>query len=221
MRDVRLALAIALVVAAFGVGATTTALSYVSGTIRVAFPSAAVTGKITVTNAAGSATSAGAFKVVPTISGVSPSSALVGAMIAVHGTTFTGATAVRIGTVAATDVHVVDGGTVTAVVPSAATTAKVSVTTPGGTATSSAALTVIHPPTISSFSPASGWAGSTVTVAGTNLDSVTAVTFGGAEAAAIVPVSPTQLRAVVPADAVTGKLAVANAAATAVSATDF
>jgi uncharacterized protein (TIGR03437 family) len=65
---------------------------------------------------------------------------------------------------------------ITTSVPAAATTGYIAVTTPSGNATSATQFTVAAStsPTISGLSPASGVAGTTVTVSGTNFDTVAA-----------------------------------------------
>ncbi|RME20059.1 MAG: hypothetical protein D6800_13525, partial [Candidatus Zixiibacteriota bacterium] len=76
------------------------------------------------------------------------------------------------------------------------------------------------PPVISSFSQASGLRGSNVDIFGNFLDNVSQVTFNG-ETASFTVVSSTQLTAVVPLNATTGKIAVTNPAGTATSTSDF
>ena len=76
-------------------------------------------------------------------------------------------------------------------------------------------------PSISSFSPTSGAAGSTVvTINGANLGTATAVTFG-VLAATFSVVSDTTLHATVPNGATTGPIAVTTPAGTAMSASSF
>jgi hypothetical protein len=75
-------------------------------------------------------------------------------------------------------------------------------------------------PAISSFSPASGPAGTTVTVSGIGFTGATSVTFAGTSAAFTV-VSDTSLTAMVPSGAATGTIAVTTPGGTATSATAF
>ncbi|MBU5635303.1 IPT/TIG domain-containing protein [Geomonas sp. Red69] len=91
-----------------------------------------------------------------------------------------------------------------------------------GSATSSAAvLTVTYPaPAITGFTPASGSAGSTVTVNGTNFVGVNSVKFNGTSAS-FTQVSATQLSATVPQGATTGPVSVTTANGTATSSTSF
>jgi hypothetical protein len=75
-------------------------------------------------------------------------------------------------------------------------------------------------PTIASFSPASGTAGDTITLTGTNYAGVSSVKFNGVEALYTV-VSATSITATVPATATTGTLSVTTPYGTATSATSF
>ncbi len=126
-----------------GVAATFTVDSNVQITATV--PAMATTGPITVTDAEGVATSGSDFTVMPsptpTITSFAPTSGVAGATVTITGTGFTGASAVRFNGVTAT-FSVVSDTQITATVPAAATTGPITVTTPGGTATSSADFTV-------------------------------------------------------------------------------
>jgi len=107
-----------------------------------------------------------------------------------------------------------------ATVPAGATTGPLSVTTPGGTATSSSAFAMVSPPTITSFAPPRGTVGTSVTISGTNFSGATAVTFNGVSAAFTVN-SATAIQATVPAGATTGPLSVTAPGGTATSASNF
>ena len=75
-------------------------------------------------------------------------------------------------------------------------------------------------PTLSSFSPVSGGAGTTVTLNGSGLASLTSVKLGTASASFSVS-SDSLVTAVVPAGAVTAKISVENASGSALSSTSF
>jgi len=116
--------------------------------ITATVPATATTGKITVTTAGGTATSATDFTVVvaPVITSFTPVSGPVGTSVTITGTHLTGATSVKFNGVSAT----ITSNTATAivtVVPATATTGKITVTTPGGTATSATNFTVTVPVT--------------------------------------------------------------------------
>jgi uncharacterized protein (TIGR03437 family) len=77
----------------------------------------------------------------PTITSFSPMSGPVGSTVTISGTNFTGATSVKFNGVTAT--FIVNSNTkITAAVPTGATTGTITVTTPGGTATSTSSFTV-------------------------------------------------------------------------------
>src|SRR5207302_858102 len=120
----------------------------------------------------------------PTITSFAPTSGPVGTSVTISGTNFTGATAVQFnGTSASFTVN--SASAITATVPSGATTGPLSVTTAGGTASSAGSFTVTvsdPPPTITSFTPASGPVGTSVTISGTNFTGATAVRFNGTSA---------------------------------------
>ena len=155
----------------------------------------------------------------PTITGFSPASGGVGTSVAIAGTNFGGATAVRFNGISAA--YVVNSATqVTATVPAGATTGPIAVTAPGGTATSPSSFTVQGAPTINSFSPPSGSVGKSVKISGTNFAGTTSVKFNGVNASFAVN-SSTQITAIVPSGATTGKISVATPSGTATSAGSF
>jgi hypothetical protein len=156
-------------------GTAATTFTVVSSTsITATVPTGSTTGIISVTTPGGTATSGSSFTVIPapTISSFTPSSSTIGATVTITGTNFTGATAVRFNGIAATTYSVVSATSITATVPTGASTGTIAVTTAGGTATSASSLTLpVPPPTITSFSPTNGFVGSTVTISGTGFDS--------------------------------------------------
>jgi hypothetical protein len=201
-------------------GANVTALTIVSASsIRVVVPAGVATGKLGVANEAGSALSAGTFTVAPRIVQM-PAADLPGAAVTITGTSLGNASAVRFEGVASA--FTVDDPTqITATVPASAVTGKITVTSPGGTATSPTDFTVIRPPVVSAFTPASAQVGALVTLTGTNLGSVTAVGFGNVSATSITVLSASSIRVAVPAGTTTGRLTVTNPAGSAQSAGTF
>ena len=108
-------------------------------------------------------------------------------------------------------------------VPTGATSGKLTVTVDGITATSATDFTVLIPETITSFTPTSGPAGTTVTITGTNFSSTIAdnvVLFNGKEAQ-IISATSTTLVVTVPAGATTGRISVTINGVDAISSYDF
>jgi subtilisin family serine protease len=185
--------------------------------ITATVPAGASSGKISVTTPAGSTTSAASFSVSPRITTFSPTSGAPGTSVTVTGTTFTGATAVKFNGASVT--FTVNSSTqITATVPANATTGPISVTTPGGTATSAASFTVA--PRITGFTPASGAVGASVVINGANFTGATAVNFNGTSAAFTVN-SAIKITATVPAGATSGTISVTTPAGTALSSGSF
>ncbi|GAA2274444.1 MULTISPECIES: IPT/TIG domain-containing protein [Kitasatospora] len=133
--------------------------------------------------------------------------------ITLNGSGFLNAAAVTFGTIGAgTGLAVVNDTQITITPPPHGTftgaldTVDVTVTGPGGTSAASVndEFTYYAAPTVTGISPASGAAGTSVTVTGTNLASVSNVTFtlttGGTpiSASSINPVSETQVIVTVP-----------------------
>jgi len=106
-------------------------------------------------------------------------------------------------------------------VPTGAGNGPIAVTTPNGTATGSSNFIVSSAgPTISSFTPNSGTAGTAVTITGTNFTGATAVAFNGT-AATYTVASATQINATVPAGASNGPISVTTPNGTATSSGNF
>lgn len=190
--------------------------------ITATVPSGATSGLISVTTPGGTATSASSFTVVanlpPTITGFSPSSGGIGTSVTISGANLKTATQVTFnGTNAA---FRLSGMKLIATVPPAATTGTISVTTPGGVATSAGVFTVVQAPTVTGFTPASGPVGTPVTITGTNFTNVTSVMFGSKTANFTVN-STTQITATVPKGAKTGRILVITPGGTATSSTNF
>ena len=204
-------------------GITAPAMSVVNAsTISATVPDGASTGTITVTTPGGTATSATVFTVIPapTITSFTPSSGAAGTLVTITGTNFSDATAVTIGGTAAASFNVVSASTISATVGSGAT-GTITVTTPGGIASSTAIFTFIPAPSITSFTPSNGVVGTVVTLTGTHFTGATAVTIGGTTVVSFNVVSDNTLKATVSSGATTGKIAVTTPGGTAVSVDDF
>jgi IPT/TIG domain len=135
----------ATVVSFNGVNATTFTVNSATQ-ITATVPNTATTGPIRVTAPGGTGSSLTNFTIAaPTITSFTPTSGPIGTSVKITGTNLTGATAVTFNNVAAT--FVVNSATqITATVPATATTGKIKVTTPGGSATSTAdfVVSIVH-----------------------------------------------------------------------------
>lgn len=203
-------------------GVASTSITNISATsLKAIVPVGATTGKISVTTPIFTASSKTDFTVVslPTITAFTKSGR-VGSTVTVIGTNLTGARAVKFNGLASTTITNISATSLKAIVPVGATTGKISVTTPGGTATSATSFTVISLPSITAFTQ-SGRVGSTVTLIGTNLTGASAVKFNGVASTTITNISATALKAIVPVGATTGKISVTTPGGTASSATNF
>ncbi|MDO7877798.1 FG-GAP-like repeat-containing protein [Hymenobacter sp. ASUV-10] len=157
----------------------------------------------------------------PTISGFTPGTGSAGMTVTVTGTNLGGVTAVTLNGTAA-PLTGTTGTSLTFTVPAGATTGPISVTAPGGTATTSLSFEVVPAPVISGFTPASGPVGTQVTVNGSGLIRASSVTVNG------VPVTSftggaggTSLSFTVPAGISSGPIAITTAGGTATSSTSF
>jgi uncharacterized repeat protein (TIGR03803 family) len=131
---------------------------------------------------------------------------------------FTGASAVAFDHTP-TSFQVVSDTYLTATVPSGAKTGFVTVTTPGGTLSSSKKFLVT--PQFTSFNPPSGPVETPVTITGVGLIQTTKVTFGGVKATTFQASSDTELTATVPTGALTGEIVVITLGGRAASAGSF
>lgn len=163
---------------------------------------------ITVTTADGTSLTSSAdqfsYVVVPSVSGVNPTSGLRtgGDEVTITGTNLALATSVAFGGAAAVFTINPDGSITAISPPGSDGTVDVTVSDDGASSATSAAdqFTYLQPqPAVTGVSPSSGAAagGETVTITGSDLDGATAVYFGSL-AAGITGDSPTQIVATVP-----------------------
>jgi hypothetical protein len=167
--------------------ANATAFTVVSGT-RITATAPAGTGTVDVTvttpNGTSAAGAADQFTYGPNITGVSPGRGPGGGgtSVTITGSDFSAATAVAFGATSATSFKVNSSSSITAVSPEGTGTMDVTVTDPEATSSVGPAdrFEYVPAPTVTSVSPAGGpeAGGTEVTIAGTNLDEVTAVDFG-------------------------------------------
>ena len=191
-------------------GTAATSVTVVSSTTITAVVGSGTSGDIRVTTPNGTRTLPGfIYLPPPVISSFSPTSMYAGGTVTITGTDFTGAYAVTFGGTNAASFTVQSPTTITAVVANG-TTGNVWVYTPYGYAPK-AGFVFIPPPVISSFTPTTGGAGSTVNITGTGFTGTTAVSFGGVPATSFTINSSTAITATVAAGA-TGNVTVTNPA---------
>jgi len=178
-------------------------------------------GAITVTAPGGIVSSTGAFTYyrVPSIMSVTPIKWFTGAVVTITGANFTGATAVAFGGTAATAFTVISATTIKATVGSGAA-GHITITTPGGMATSAGSYPFYPMPVITSFTPTSGNTGMVVTITGANFTGASTVTFGGTPATSFSVISDSSITATV-GSGVTGNITITTLGGTAASAASF
>ena len=143
----------------------------------------------------------------PVITSVAPGSGAAATSVTIHGSNFTGATAVAFNGTAAT-FTVNSATTITTSVPAGASSGAITVTAPSGLGSSPGAFMVgaaPPAPAISALAPNSGSSGTTVIISGSALTGTSLVTFNGTSATFSV-VSDGVVLSTVPAGATTGTL---------------
>jgi uncharacterized repeat protein (TIGR03803 family) len=145
-----------------------------------------------------------------------PASAPVGAAVNILGTNLTGATSVRFGATSAI-FNVVSSSQISTTVPTGATTGIVQVVTPSATLTGRFGVT----PSITGFSPPSGSVVTSVIIMGGSFNGATNVIFGNVNATSFHVNSNTQITAIVPSGAMTGRIGVTTPGGTTASSGIF
>lgn len=124
-------------------GSTAATFTISNATHIVAKPVAgSTTAQITVKEPSGNLLSLLKFKIAPTITSFSPTAGPVGSTVTITGMSLSQATAVKFGAVAATAFTINSNTQITVTVPTGAVSNKISVTTPGGGASTATAFTV-------------------------------------------------------------------------------
>jgi hypothetical protein len=181
-------------------------------------------GDIAITTPSGRGTSAVPFTYTPfapAISNFSPSSGQVGTLITIQGRNIVCATSVIVGGARAS-FTVNRDGSLAVMVPSGASSGAISITSAGGTATSSTNFSVTQPvPSITSFLPNSGAAGTLVIIKGENFTGTSRVTVGGVSATFTMSQDGTTLNVAVPEGAQTGTIVVVTPNGTTTSRETF
>jgi IPT/TIG domain len=143
----------------------------------------------------------------PTVTFVSPTTGVQGAIVNIIGTNFTNVTGVSFGGVPAQNFVVSSPSQIIATV-GVGGSGNITISTQSGSTTASQQFVYAAQPVITFFSPSSGVAGTTVNIFGTFFSGATTVNFGGIPARSFFVVSPTQITAVIGDQGATGNLAV-------------
>jgi hypothetical protein len=146
---------------------------------------------------------------VPSVTGFTPASGITGSTVLVEGAALDSATAVSLAGLPAS-FTVVSPAKLEVTVPDGAFKGKVSVTTPGGTATAKKKFAATF--TIRSFTPGSGATGTSVTIKGVGFNSSSQVSFDGTPAT-VLSGSAKKLKVSVPAGAGSGPITITNSTA--------
>ena len=198
--------------------AATTITGWGAMSITAKVPAGATTGPVAVT-VGGVASNGVTFTVTgtvaPTIASLNPTSGAVGTSVTITGTNFglaQGTSTVTFNGTAATTITGWGAMSITAKVPTGATTGNVVVTV-GGVASNGVTFTVTGTaaPTIASLNPTSGAVGASVTITGTNFglaQGTSTVTFNGTAATTITGWGAMSITAKVPTGATTGNVVV-------------
>lgn len=170
-------------------------------------PTGAVTAKVTATTTAGKATGP-LLLVRPKITSLSASDGVAGTVLTLGGTTFTGTKSVMFAGAAGpakvpAKFTVSSATQLKVTVPATAVTGAIAVKNAGGE-TDTASFEI--DPAITSFSPSSGSAGTTVTVHGSGFATGEQASVGGVDAGTVTVTSPTAMTLVVPPGVTSGDI---------------
>src|SRR5439155_480693 len=195
--------------------------------IQATVPTGATNGPITVQTTAGSATTTNDFIIIgpaPIIDDFSPGVGAPGVGVIISGVNFSGPVTVKFNGVTDPMAAVTAPTQISAQVPAAATTGRISVTTPAGTATSSNTFFVTKAPVITDFFPGRGQTNFTqVTIEGINFNiaPVSGVGFNGKGVTGSSTPAANQIVVTVPNAATTGPITVTNSFGVGPSSNDF
>ena len=151
------------------------------------------------------ATTSGSPVLLPAVTAVSATNVAVGGSVVVTGSNLSRVTAFQVGGVTLAT-SAASETSVTLAMPGVPVSGALSLVSASGTAATSYTLNVYVPLSVTSIAPATGGVGSSVTIAGSGMEAVTAVQFGSGAAATPQSQSATSVTVVVPAGAATGPL---------------
>ena len=181
-------------------GVQSPSFTVVSNTeIRAIVPPNATSGTLTVTSLSGGGEASVPFTRIfpPLITSFSPTSGAEGTLLTVTGANFSNVLSVRVGGVAVNNFTVNSPERITARVGNGAT-GSVSVSTLGGSTSSTQQFVFLRIPRIVSISPTSGTIGGEVILSGANFLGATTVQFGGITAATFRVLSDSVIVAEIP-----------------------
>jgi hypothetical protein len=119
-------------------GVSATIISSDPYNLYLTVPTGAVTGPVVITTSYGTATGLQPYTVLttPATTQLSPNSGVVGTVVNIYGGGFTGWTSATLGGIPLLDVSLINDNDLEVTIPSTASTGKIAITTPFGTATS-------------------------------------------------------------------------------------
>lgn len=197
-----------------------TSFTVKSGTnIQAVVPANAVNGPIGITAPGGAYITTTEFRVLPLITGFTPTGGDVGTVVTLSGSALAGTTAVRFGGVSTLLFTNISPTQITAMVPAAAVSGPITVVTANGT--NSSATSFYLAPAILGFSPSQGPPGTVVRITGRNFNDTTGLKLGTNAIPVFSVDSNTQLTFTLPPGLKTGLLAVTGPGGTAESSTTF
>ncbi|WP_082893648.1 IPT/TIG domain-containing protein [Rufibacter ruber] len=192
--------------------------------LKVEVPATATKGKVLLKTLGGQVETQQPFMVWhhPTITSFSPGKGKTGTVVNLSGMNFAEDVKRNLVTLgsAKAEVTAASANSLTVTVPANAETEKIQVETPGGTARTASDFIFVPAPVISSFSPTSGYAGTTVTITGEHFgaDHQTDVIYFNNTVAAILEATNTKLVVKAPKGVITGNLSVKGAGGEAIGA---
>jgi hypothetical protein len=184
-------------------------------------PAAATSGRITVESPAGSVLSSGTFNVIPVLDGFSPGNATVGSPVTLSGAGLTNLVWVRLGGVDMS-FTLLNPTAVRAIVPLDAFSGTLRIRNLNGNEIQAPGTFIVDGarPTLTSFTPSEGVAGTRVQILGKGLATASRVQFNGIDAVLGTPTA-SSVEATVPANASTGLIAVTTLDGIALSTSSF
>ncbi|MBC7381913.1 MAG: VCBS repeat-containing protein [Bacteroidia bacterium] len=204
-------------------GTAATSFTVLSPSTITAVVGASTSGNVQVNNPYGSSSLTGFTynNLTPAITSFSPTSGIVGTIITITGTNFTGTSSVKFGGIPAASFTILSPTTITAILGNG-TSGNISVTSLNGISNLSGFNYITHP-SIVSFSPLSGIAGSIVTISGLNFSNINNnnLVYFGSVKAVVTAVTPNSLSVIVPVGATQKHISVTTNNLTAYSAKPF